>query len=580
MRACFGYAGLWLALTLAYHAWVWPIFWRPAPRSPAILAFDAFQALLVVCYLRLHLRRRMRYRSSRAKWGPVIREQEIQAIERRVGAWLETERKTNCPHCGGTGRRSHSDGRQTSDRGCTACRGTGFRDGRIQRPFRVATGKRAIFIGYDALRGEPVYLEGERVYQTTHVYGIQGSGKTKRAAALVNKQLFAEANAAAVYFSMKAGDARAVAAMARENGWRTHEMKGVCLLNAFTSWSQLEEGLRKGMTAAGYRSRETFWFDRTLQLLRREYLETLKHARTARLGPTLARVMELLQREAAAGRNVKADQIAVSDVAGYLLEFNDPLSPVRWWFDASPDDLVPGESRDTPSTGRVPDWSPLAGNRQLMLLPPIGTSKGAVVAATALKYASLLWFEAHKSAWQEADPAGRHRIAYIQDEGDNFVVISKHQDIDDVYAAKTWRESGYSAWVYTQSQHSIAAAAGEKTAAYLAVVGNTITFALPDPEVARFIRELPEYEYRQRSLNLQRRSNHYQDHDNLLSGQITVSRGESLQMVKGPWITAEGFQRLPKGCAILQQAGHPPRVLWIPYFDHVAIEVLDERSGS
>ncbi len=569
MNAWFGYACLWLALALAYHAWCWPIIWRPPLRSPAILAFDALQALLAVYFLRLHLRRRKRYRSPRAKWGPVIREQEIAAIERRVQGWLAIEKQTNCPHCGGSGRRSKSA--NASDRTCPHCKGTGFRGGKVRRPFQVTARDRSVFIGYDARTGEPVYFEGERVYQTTHVYGIQGSGKTKRAAALVNKQLFADGHASALYFSMKASDAHSVAAMARAHGWRTQEMKGVCLLNAFASWSQLEEGLRKGMRAAGYRSRETFWFDRTLQLLRREYHETLKHARTARLGPTLERVMEVLQREAEAGRNVKADQIAVSDVAGYLAEFNDPLSPVRWWFDASPEDLVPGEAGGEPQAGKVPDWSPLAKNRELILIPPIGTSKGAVVAATALKYASLLWFEAHKAAWQEADPNARHRIAYIQDEGDNFAVISQHQDIDDVYAAKTWRESGYSAWVYTQSRQSIAAAAGDKAPAYLAVVGNTITFALPDPEVARFIRELPEYEYRQRTLNLHRRSSHYHDHDNLLSGQMTVSRGESLQMVKGPWITAEGFQRLPKGCAVLQQAGHPPRVLWIPYFDHVGV---------
>ena len=417
-----------------------------------MLVFDASLSLLVTYYIRLHMQRKRKYASSKAKWGNVIREDAFRQIERTVQTLLDAERCANCPACGGSGRRPDKTGTSGA---CSSCRGKGFRRGRVRRPFLVPyRGRNELFLGYNALTGEEIRLQGEECYRTTNIYGIQGSGKTKRAASLINKQLFLDDNTSAVYFSLKHADAEEIRCLAESNGWETHLMRGICLLNVFRSWSQLEQGLKMGMKAAGYRTRESFWFDRTLQLLREAYHQTLTRQPTARLGPTLARVLDKLDREAREGQQVKSDQIAVADISSYLVEFNDPLSPVRWLFDAGPDDHVPAQKPGAVERAGTADWSPLADQHQLIIVPPTGTSRAGVVAATALKYAALLWFEDHKHLWQEPNPAWRHRVAFIQDEGDNFVIVSETKDIDDVYATKTWRESGYSAWVYTQNSKS------------------------------------------------------------------------------------------------------------------------------
>ena len=573
------YLLVWVMLTWAYHTLVWPLFWEPAPTSRSVLAFDAGLSLLVTYYLWLHLERKKKYTSPKGKWGNVIREDAFRQIERNALAYLESENRTNCPACGGTGRRTIQGKKQEP---CGPCMGTGFRKGWVERPFKVAfRGRNALFLGYNALTGEEVRLQGEECYCTTNVYGIQGSGKTKRVAGLINRQLFLDEDTSAIYFSLKASDAREIQCLAEAHGWTVHLMKGICLLDVFRSWSQLEQGLKMGMKAAGYQTRETFWFDRTMQLLRKAYLEILQHQASARLGPTLAKVLQRLHDEASRGHMVKADQIAVADIRGYLNELNDPLSPVRWYYDAGPEDRVPDPFGAGHRKGERADWSPLSRPKHLIIIPPTGTSRAGVVAATALKYASLLWFEEHKHHWQEANPAWRHRIAYIQDEGDNFAIVADSKDIDDVYATKTWRESGFSAWVYTQSKEFMKLVIGrDKAPAYLAVVSNTLTFAIPDEEVALFIKELPEYEYVQRTLNLNRRSNRYADHENLLSGNLLVTKGESLQIVKGPWITGEHFQKLPKGCAVFQRAGKTPIVVWIPYHDHVALTPPTGANGQ
>ncbi len=54
--------------------------------------------------------------------------------------------------------------------------------------------------------------------------------------------------------------------------------------------------------------------------------------------------------------------------------------------------------------------------------------------------------------------------------------------------------------------------------AYLAVVGNTLTFAIPDEEVGSFVKELPEYEYTQRTVNLSRAATRKKPHSRCPAG--------------------------------------------------------------
>ncbi|CAM2065687.1 Type IV secretion system DNA-binding domain-containing protein [Sulfidibacter corallicola] len=542
------------------------------------MAFDVALCGLVTLQAESVWQKRRLRRNPRAQWGNVFREEEFRRCEKNVKAFLAQEARANCTACGGTGKVASPE--TESQTMCPPCQGTGFPNGRVRPPFRVRYRDRnSICIAFDALTKEPVFLENEATYRATHVYGIQGTGKTKRIGRLVLNQLFADSLSSILYFSLKTEDAREMARLARASGWRVHVMKGVCLLNTFSHWGQFEAGIRKGMTAAGYQARESFWFDRTMQLLGEAYRHSLATQKVARLGPTIQKVLTTLRAEAAAGSNVKADQIAVSDVASYLLEFDDPLSPVRWVYDAQLDDFVPGCAPGEVQASQFADWSLMAQPRTMVIVPPTGTSRAGLVAATALKYAYLLWFEDNKDTWQVSNPDTRHRKVVFQDEGDNFLIISPRKDFDDIYATKTWREFGHSSWVFTQSKEAVRSAAGnDRAQTYLSVVGSQITFAIPDEEVAKWIKELPEYEYQTRTVNLNRSAEGYEDGADMLRGNLQVSRGESLQTARGPWITGEWFQRLPKGCAVFQQAGQTPRVLWIPFHGHVAIEGAPENE--
>jgi len=542
---------VWLVLTALYHGFIWPVYWLPA-RGAIPFLIDATVSFLVTGYLSLHIQRRRTYGSEQQRWGQVIREDEMAVIDHVVSGLRAKEKGAACQKCDGTSK-------------CLHCKGRGW----THRPFKVAFQRDRIFLGFDALSGEEIRLQGEAVYRSTLVFGAPGSGKTKRAAHLVNRQLFRDQKGSAVYFSLKQSDADAVGKMARELGWQVHQVRRINLLNVFETWSDLTFGLKMGLKAAGYKSRESFWLDRAMMLLKMKAKEVFKTDTNPRLGIIVAQILETLTQDAKKGDNVKVDLIAISDFGGFLQDFLDPLSPCRWIFDAGPEDYIPDGDGGL-SRGAMIDWSMLSNQQQLVIIPPVGASRTGVVAATALKFSIYSWFDKHKIL--EPDPKQRQRLSFIQDEGDNFVLASEKGGIDDAYATKTWREFGYTSWCYTQSPEFLKLAMGpEKCRAYTGVVGNTLTFALPDVEVEEFVQGLPTYEFMQRSINLNRRSSHYQDHENLLTGNLLVTRGESLSYGKGPWITGEYFQKLPPGCCVLQQAGETPRVVWIPYYDHVDI---------
>lgn len=541
-----------------FHGFMWPFSSRPAPGWPMV--WDAFLTVMVMYYVHLHLSRRKKYRDPRKKWG-VIREDEFEKIDTHVQGFLEAEHRANCPECRGTGSSILGEI-------CKACMGNGYRGGQVRRPFLIDyPGRNRVFVGWNALDKTPVFLTGEERFQTTNIYGIQGTGKTKRIGHLINRQLLFDKHASLVYFSLKTEDAESIERQALSHGWAVHHVQGISLSLAFDRWTMLEQAFRLGMAAAGYQSRESFWFDRAMQLLKEGWQKSVRTGGTARLGPVLADVIVKL-REAAKNNNVRAEEIAVSDISGYLIEMNDPTSPVRWLFDLGPKDLALDSEKGL-KYGGPPDWSLLAKPGNLMIIPPIPNSKAGIVAANALKYSAYLWIEHHKQAWSDPNPETRHLIGFIADEGDNFALVSSYRALDDVYATKTWREAGYSGWVYTQSKDFMRLALKDKARAYLSVVGNTITFAIPDDEITQWIKEMPEYEYEQRSLNMNRRGD-YNDYQNRLGGNLQVTRGESLQITRGPWITGAILQKLPKGCAVLQRTGKRPVVLWIPYFDHVA----------
>ena len=125
--------------------------------------------------------------------------------------------------------------------------------------------------------------------------------------------------------------------------------------------------------------------------------------------------------------------------------------------------------------GCEPDWEPLAGSRHLIIIPPIEGSRAGVVAAATLKYSHLLWFDRNKARWQEPNPEFRHRIIWLQDEGDQFLLCSPTKNgKDDIYATKTLREAGLSSWIFTQSKEEITRVCGDRAQGYFHIVGNTI----------------------------------------------------------------------------------------------------------
>ncbi len=547
------FIGIWLTVLGFYHAFVWPAYWMPA-RGLKTFLVDAVVSFFFTSYLAIHYQRATTYRSVKHQWGQVIREHELTLIKKVVGRFKNQETACACRACIGAGKTVQH---------CEDCGGRGF----LFRPFEVQFKRDHLFIGFDAVTGEEVRLEGEAVFRSTLVFGATGSGKTKRAAHLINRQLFRDPLGTAIFFSLKKGDAEEVASMAREEGWDVHSIRSVNLLTLFETWSDLSFGLKMGLRAAGYRSRESFWADRAIMLLKTKASEMYKTDGNARMGTIISEIMEELTQEARQGGNVKIDLIAISDFGAYFQDFMDPLTSCRWLFDAGPEDYVP-DGQGGIEKGKPVDWSILSKPKQLLIIPPIGASRTGVVAATALKFALYLWFDKNKTL--QPDPTRRRRFNLIQDEGDNFLLTSDKGGIDDGYAAKTWREFGYASWCYTQSPEFLKLAMGsEKCRAYIGVIGNTLSFALPDVEVEQFVKGLPTYDYVQRSINLNRRSNHYQDHESLLTGNLLVTRGETLSHSRGPWITGEFFQKLPSGCCVLQQAGKVPRVVWAPYYDHV-----------